>query len=116
MRTQSYRRISILIACGILVPAIAMSTRAQEPPSRSVAAPQTSREFSAADVVAIQNYGQAIGVADWLGPLAPVALSPFFGITCLSAMALYGQDWFAADNALLREGSPLQDPVFSGCF
>ena len=71
----------------------------------------SSDEFSASDVVAAQQFGETLGVAEWLGPLAPVALSPFFGITCLAGMSLYGQGWISADNAFLGEGSPLHNPA-----
>ena len=113
MRTQSHYKLSILIACGILLPATAISSRAQELSSDEVGSHQSSRQFSAADVVGAQQFGETLGVADWLGPLAPVAVSPFFGIACLSGMALYGQGWIAADNAFLGEGSPLNN---SGVF
>ena len=63
------------------------------------------------DVAAAQQFSQTLGVAEWLGPMAPVALSPFFGIACLSGMSLYGQGWIATDNAFLGEGSPLHNPA-----
>jgi len=66
-------------------------------------------DFSAADVTAASQFGQTLGIADWLGPMAPVALSPFFGITCLSGMALYGKGWVSADNPFLGENSPLHN-------
>ncbi|WP_442511467.1 hypothetical protein SH528x_003148 [Novipirellula sp. SH528] len=62
--------------------------------------------FAAEDVVAANAYVGAVGVADWLGPLAPVALSPFFGVTCMSALALFFPDW-VGDNALLSASGPL---------
>lgn len=71
----------------------------------------SDNEFSASDVVAAQQFGETLGVAEWLGPLAPVALSPFFGITCLSGMSLYGQGWISSDNAFLGESSPLHNPA-----
>ncbi|MEZ6128749.1 MAG: hypothetical protein R3C59_08710 [Planctomycetaceae bacterium] len=95
----------LLSACGILLLLTASST-GQELPEPD----EPSREFSAADVTAASQFGQTLGIADWLGPLAPVALSPFFGITCLSGMALYGQGWVSADNPFLGEGSPLHNP------
>ncbi len=73
--------------------------------------PARSSDFSAGDVAAAQQFGQTLGVADWLGPMAPVALSPFFGIMCLSGMSLYGKGWVSADNAFLGEGSPLHNPA-----
>lgn len=65
--------------------------------------------ISSSEIAQAQQFGQSLGIADWLGPLAPVALSPFFGIACLSAMALYGQGWVSADNAFLGEASPLNN-------
>lgn len=64
-------------------------------------------ELSAVDIAKAQQLGQTLGIADWLGPLAPVALSPFFGIACLSGMSLYGRGWVSPDNAFLGEASPL---------
>ena len=58
-------------------------------------------------IVATSGWINSTGVVDWLGPLAPVALSPFFGVTCLSGLALWGPDWMA-DNAVLNASGPLQ--------
>ncbi len=67
--------------------------------------------ISAAEVAAAQQFGQSLSIAEWLGPMAPVALSPFFGITCLSALAMFGGDWIARGNPLLGENSPLHNPA-----
>ena len=64
--------------------------------------------YKADDIAAANTWVESIGLADWLGPLAPVALSPFFGVTCLSAIALWGPEW-ATDNALLGSAGPLQN-------
>jgi hypothetical protein len=94
--------LSIAVAAVVWIPATA-----QELPDPL----GSDNDFSASDVVAAQQLGQTLGVAEWLGPLAPVALSPFFGITCLAGMSLYGQGWISADNAFLGEGSPLHNPA-----
>lgn len=67
--------------------------------------------ISAAEVVAAQQFGQSLSIAEWLGPMAPVALSPFFGITCLSTLAMFGGDWIAKGNPLLGENSPMHNPA-----
>ena len=72
---------------------------------------QSKKDFSAADVAAAQQFTSTLGIADWLGPLAPVALSPFFGIACLSGMSLYGGNWVSPDNPFLGEASPLHNPA-----
>jgi hypothetical protein len=65
-------------------------------------------DFRAEDITAANTWAQSLQLADWLGPLAPVALSPFFGMACLSGLALYGPDW-VTNNALLGASGPLQN-------
>jgi hypothetical protein len=65
--------------------------------------------ISQGEIVAAQQFGQNLSIAEWLGPLAPVALSPFFGITCLSGMSLYGGGWISATNPMIGEHSPLHN-------
>ena len=50
---------------------------------------------------------KAISTWEWLGPLAPVALSPFFAITCLAGLSQFGGDYlplnsFISNNAVLQ--------------
>lgn len=52
-----------------------------------------------------------ISIAEWLGPLAPIALSPFFGLACLSGLATYGPEWLQKSNGLLNPHSPLSNPI-----
>ena len=73
-------------------------------------------EATAFNVQAAQQFGQKLSVAEWLGPLAPVALSPFFGITCLAGMALFGGNFISTDNAFLGENSPLHNPTLFWVF
>ena len=54
---------------------------------------------------------ETISASEWLGPMAPVALSPFFGITCLSGMALFGEGIIPGHNALISANSPLKSPT-----
>ena len=67
--------------------------------------------ISEAEIVAAQQFGQTLSIAEWLGPMAPVALSPFFGITCLSGMSLFGANWISPGNPLMGENSPLHNPA-----
>ncbi len=70
-----------------------------------------SSPISESDITAAQQFGHAMTVPEWLGPMAPVALSPFFGITCLSAMSLFGGKWISQTNPMLDENSPLHNPA-----
>ncbi len=76
--------------------------------SRQAIEEKLEGEFNAEEIVATSSWIHSIGVADWLGPLAPVALSPFFGVTCLSGLALWGPEW-TTDNAMLGSAGPLRN-------
>ena len=71
--------------------------------------------LSASEVAAAQESVHAIseklGLAEWLGPLAPIALSPFFGIALLSGLSLFGAGRFGIDNAFIGPESPLSNPL-----
>ena len=71
--------------------------------------------IDAEDIAAASSWATASGVTDWLGPLAPVALSPFFGVTCLSGLALWGPSWIS-DNAILGAAGPLGNEWLFGIF
>lgn len=58
-----------------------------------------------------QKIVEQFGLAEWLGPLAPVALSPFFGLSILSGIATYGPDWMQQQSLMLGDGSPLNSPL-----
>lgn len=47
------------------------------------------------DLAKSQPFDSTLSIAEWLGPMAPVALSPFFGITCLSGLSLFGGGWIS---------------------
>ncbi len=53
-----------------------------------------------------------ISTLDWLGPLAPIALSPFFGIACLSFISIWGSDWLPGYNGLIASETLKQPAVF----
>ena len=47
-----------------------------------------------------QQFVEEIPVEEWLGPLAPIALSPFFGLTCLSGASMAADKGLIPDRAL----------------
>ena len=55
-------------------------------------------------------------VAEWLGPLAPVALSPFFGVTLLSGLAIAMDKGVVPENRLLARAAPLRSPALFAVF
>ncbi|GAB5406980.1 MAG: hypothetical protein Aurels2KO_52110 [Aureliella sp.] len=61
--------------------------------------------------VAIEQLTNQIAASDWLGPLAPVALSPFFGLAMLTGAATYGPDWLTERSGLLNAGGGFDSPT-----
>ena len=96
-------------------------TIASHSPSLAMAAPQTSAEFEQGisqlqkDLLtsplseADHSNIQAITASEWLGPLAPIAISPFFGITCLAALSQFGGDYLPL-NSFISDNVVLQNP------
>lgn len=68
---------------------------------------QLPTDLDAGTMAASEKVAEQIGTSDWLGPLAPVALSPFFGLATLSGIATYGPDWLQQRSALFGENSAL---------
>lgn len=55
---------------------------------------------------------QMSGITELLGPLTPLALSPFFGVTCLSAISLWGPDWASNSPMLGSNGALRSETIF----
>ena len=72
---------------------------------RQLEGPLDSEKISSAN-----QWVSSLGLAEWLGPLAPVALSPFFGVTCLSGLSLWGPDW-VTNNAMIGTSSVLRSQL-----
>ena len=62
-------------------------------------------------LAASEKLAGQIGASEWLGPLAPVALSPFFGLATLSGIATYGPDWLQQRSSLFGDSSPMNSPA-----
>ena len=61
------------------------------------------------DLAAIDQISTVTQASEWLGPLAPIAISPFFGITILAGVSQFGGNWplpqsMISDNPVL--GNP----------
>ncbi|MCS6771688.1 MAG: hypothetical protein NZ740_06635 [Kiritimatiellae bacterium] len=56
-----------------------------------------------------QRLVEQLSLADWMGPLAPVALSPFFGLCCLSGAALLAERGWIPAHPLFQGNPALQN-------
>lgn len=93
-RTISIRILAVVIALCVLAPTV-----------------WPSQIESTAAIVAANGIAKQVSTQEWLGPLASVALSPFFGLACLSGGATYGPEWLQNKSALFAPGSPLNNPL-----
>lgn len=105
----------LTIAALVLLPVIALA----DSPAVDTATPAggfSGSGLSAAEIEAASQLGQTISTSEWLGPLAPIALSPFFGMACLAALAQFGPENLVASNGFLSADSPLQNPAIFWTF
>ena len=87
------------------------SERAANDPSPLNQSGLSSTQIAVADQIA-----HTVSTAEFLGPMAPVALSPFFGVACLSGLAQFGPESIVTGNSLLAANSPLKNPWVLGIF
>lgn len=71
--------------------------------------------LSEVEIAAASQWVESLNMTEWLGPLAPVALSPFFGIALLSGLAIWGPEWMPA-NSFLSSSAVLNDGRMFGVF
>lgn len=93
-------------------PLLPMSPDAIE---RTLKSSMSSDQLSAANLTTANQVITALAPTDWLGPMAPLALSPFFGITCLSGLAIWSPDWLPG-SGLLTQSTPLKSSTLFWVF
>lgn len=74
-----------------------------------------SAGLNSAQQVVVDGFVEQISTVEWLAPLAPIALSPFFGICLLSGLACYGPEWLP-NHGLLSDASPFANPTLFWIF
>jgi hypothetical protein len=57
------------------------------------------------------EFARQISAVDWLGPMSAIALSPFFGLACLSGIANFGPEWATQNSPLLGNLGPMKSPL-----
>lgn len=71
---------------------------------------------AAGDLAAGGALSERVPWAEILGPMAPVALSPFFGMACLSGVSMLVTRGVLPENAFLDAHPVLTHPAFFGVF
>ena len=70
----------------------------------------TQNPLNAGDQEKISQLTTSIQASEWLGPLAPIAISPFFGITILAGLSQFGAD-YTPMNSFISNNPVLQNPT-----
>lgn len=71
---------------------------------------------AAADLVVADRVADAVPWSEFMGPLAPIALSPFFGLACLSGISLLTTRGLLPDNSFLHGHPVLTHPAIFATF
>lgn len=58
-----------------------------------------------------QEFAEQISAIEWLGPMSAIALSPFFGLACLTGIANFGPEWATENSPLLGDLGPMKNPL-----
>ena len=58
-----------------------------------------------------ERISRIVAAQDWLGPVSAIALSPFFGLACLSGIATYGPSFLREHSSLLGITGPMNNPA-----
>ena len=74
--------------------------------------PLDSQGLDSGNIAETTTMVQASGLTELLGPLTPLALSPFFGVTCLSAISLWGPEWASNSPMLGSSGALRSEAIF----
>ena len=73
-------------------------------------------DLTPADQQQADQITEFVSTAEWLGPLGAVALSPFFGITCLAGMAQFGEGTWLEQNHFISTNPVLKHPALFWTF
>ena len=113
----NYRSLALRLTC-IVVALVSIGSLLQWQPQVPEVAqiqdliPQDLRSdpMSAGDHELASGLAGTVQAFEWLGPLAPIAISPFFGLACLCGISQYGGDWmpaFVSSNPVLQNPAVL---------
>ena len=74
------------------------------------------QDLTANDQLMADSLTEKVSTTEWLGPLAPVAISPFFGITCLAGMSQFGKGTILEQNNFISNNPVLNNPTIFWVF
>lgn len=99
-----------LLACSLIAIPMLSATQGQLPDLPfEIPSNLTENPLTAGDEAKMNELTAKISASEWLGPLAPIAISPFFGITILAGLSQFGGAYF--ENSFISNNPVLSNPA-----
>ena len=107
-----------MLACSLIVTVLLLGTPASSQVDLPInlsdlpidlPANLTEDPLTSGDAAKIDNITSSIKASEWLGPLAPIAISPVFGITILAGISQFGGSW--VENSFISDNPVLSNPA-----
>jgi hypothetical protein len=114
-RHPDHRTIILRLICIVVAVAAIGSLLQSQPHGQEVAQLDSfiPDGLTADDHEKVAGLAGTVSAMEWLGPLAPIAISPFFGLACLCGISQYGGGWA---NAFVSNNPVLQNPAVLWAF
>lgn len=111
VRLPALRLLALLLLVAVLAPGILGSTQPEKDPLARVANPVDEPTSVVVPTPGADRISRFVAAQDWLGPVSAIALSPFFGLACLSGIATYGPSFLREHSSLLGITGPMNNPA-----
>lgn len=106
-----------IVAIGSILNSTSVARSPQQIPDLNELIPEEYKTdpLSSSDHQLASGLVSSISASEWLGPLAPIAISPFFGIACLCGISQFGGDYLPL-NSFISDNPVLQNPAVLWAF
>ncbi len=111
VRVPPLRILGLLVFVAILSPGIQGSAQSESTSRVGSTEGIDEPTSSAIPKQGAERISRIVAAQDWLGPVSAIALSPFFGLACLSGIATYGPSFLREHSSLLGITGPMNNPA-----
>jgi len=111
VRVPPLRILGLLVFVAILSPSIQGSAQSESTSRVGSTEGIDEPTSSAIPKQGAERISRIVAAQDWLGPVSAIALSPFFGLACLSGIATYGPSFLREHSSLLGITGPMNNPA-----
>ncbi|MFN9987872.1 MAG: hypothetical protein ACK52S_20160 [Pirellula sp.] len=111
VRLPALRVLALLLFVAGFAPGILGSTQPEKNKLARVTDPVDEPASVVVPAQGADRISRFVAAQDWLGPVSAIALSPFFGLACLSGIATYGPSFLREHSTLLGITGPMNNPA-----